>query len=144
RCLADFPGQRDKEDTWALGDLHRRTPDMATKRLSVGRRGFLKSAVALVATAEVAAPSRATAQSSPTAANQNWLALTQETALEPQLAIIDPHHHFWDVPDRTPEQYLLAQLVADVKGHNVRQTVFTECGSMSRADVPVEFRVVGE
>jgi hypothetical protein len=98
---------------------------MATKRLSVGRHGFLKSAVALVATA-AAAPSSATAQDSPTTANQNWLALTREIALEPQLAIIDPHHHFWDVPDRTPERYLLAQLVADAKGHNVRQTVFIE------------------
>ena len=78
---------------------------MATKRLSVGRRGFLKSAVALVATAQAAAPSRATAQDSPTTANQNWLALTRETALEPQLPIIDPHHHFWDVPDRTPDRY---------------------------------------
>ena len=81
---------------------------------------------------------------SPTTANQNWLALTRETALEPQLAIIDPHHHFWDLPDRTPERYLLAQLVADTKGHNVRQTVFIECGSMYRADGPEEFRVVGE
>ena len=116
---------------------------MATKRLSVGRRGFLKSGVALVATAQ-AAPSSATAQDSPTTANQNWLALTRETALEPQLPIIDPHHHFWDVPDRTPERYLLAQLVADAKGHNVRQTVFIECGSMYRADGPEEFRVVGE
>ena len=35
---------------------------MATKRLSVGRRGFLKSAVALMATAQAAAPSSATAQ----------------------------------------------------------------------------------
>src|SRR5438094_1362326 len=128
---------------WALGGLHRRTPEMATKRLSVGRRGFLKSAVAVVATARVA-PSSATAQDSPTTANQNWLALTREAALEPQLAIVDPHHHFWDVADRTPERYLLAQLVADAKGHNLRQTVFIECGSMYRADGPEEFRVVGE
>jgi hypothetical protein len=37
-----------------------------------------------------------------------------------------------------------AELVADAKGHNVRQTVFIECGSMYRADGPEEFRVVGE
>ena len=66
---------------------------MVTKRLSVGRRGFLKSAVALAATAQ-AAPSSAAAQDSPTMANQNWLGLTREIALEPQLAIIDTHHHF--------------------------------------------------
>ena len=117
---------------------------MATKRLSIGRRGFLKSAAALIATAQAAAPSRAAAQDSPTTAHQNWLALTPETALEPQLPIIDPHHHFWDIPGRTPERYLLGQLVADAKGLNVRQTVFIECGSMYRADGPEDFRVVGE
>ena len=114
---------------------------MATTRLSVGRRGFLKSAAALVATAQVAAPPGAAAQDSPTLANQNWLALTRETALEPQLPIIDTHQHFWDGPERTPERYLLAQLAADAVGHNVRQTVFIECGSMYRADGPEEFRV---
>ena len=105
------------------------------KKTSVGRRGFLKGAAALVATAQ-----NAPAQ----VANQDWLALTQEAALEPELPIIDPHHHFWDTTDRNPQRYLLAQLVADAKGHNVRETVFIECGSMYRADGPEEFRVVGE
>ena len=26
----------------------------------------------------------------------DWLALTQEPTLEPEIAICDPHHHFWD------------------------------------------------
>ena len=26
----------------------------------------------------------------------DWLALTQESTLEPELPICDPHHHFWD------------------------------------------------
>ena len=26
----------------------------------------------------------------------DWLALTQEPVLEPDLPICDPHHHFWD------------------------------------------------
>jgi predicted TIM-barrel fold metal-dependent hydrolase len=26
----------------------------------------------------------------------DWLALTQEPTLEPELPICDPHHHFWD------------------------------------------------
>jgi predicted TIM-barrel fold metal-dependent hydrolase len=26
----------------------------------------------------------------------DWLALTQEPALEPEIPICDPHHHFWD------------------------------------------------
>ena len=25
----------------------------------------------------------------------DWLALTQEPTLEPELPICDPHHHFW-------------------------------------------------
>src|SRR5262245_45254620 len=71
----------------------------------------------------------------------NWLSLTDEPALEPGLPIIDPHHHLWDRPG---DRYLLDELVADAKAHNVRQTVFVECTSMYRADGPEEFKVVGE
>jgi len=74
-------------------------------------------------------------------ANDEWLELTQEEALEPELPIIDPHHHLWDRPGN---RYVLAELAADVSQHNVRQTVFVECSSMYRADGPEEFRVVGE
>ena len=59
----------------------------------------------------------------------DWLALTQEPTLEPELPICDAHHHFWDLrPKRIPYQrYLLHELVADVHcGHNVRSTVFIE------------------
>ena len=72
---------------------------------------------------------------------QDWLTLTDEAALEPELPIIDPHHHLWDRPGN---RYLLEDLVADVRAHNVRQTVFVECSSMYRADGPEEFKVVGE
>ena len=72
---------------------------------------------------------------------QDWLGLTDEAALEPELAIIDPHHHLWDRPGN---RYLLKELLADTKEHNVRQTVFVECSSMYRADGPEELRVVGE
>src|SRR5881296_1752980 len=110
-----------------------------TKKTSVARRGFLKGAAAFVATAPSAVSQNTAAQ-----AAQDWLSLTQEAPLEPELPIIDPHHHLWDDPARTPQVYLLENLAADVKGHNVRQTVFIECGSMYRADGPEEFRVVGE
>src|SRR5258708_3385286 len=110
-----------------------------TQKPSVGRRGFLKTAAALVA----AAPSAAQGAQAPIA-NTDWLALTKEEALEPALPIIDPHHHFWNVPERNPQGYLLDDLASDAKGQNVRQTVFIECGSMYRADGPEEFRVVGE
>ena len=74
-------------------------------------------------------------------AAQDWLSLTEEEALEPELPIIDPHHHLWDRPGN---RYLLEEIVADIREHNVRQTVFVECTSMYRADGPEEFKVVGE
>src|SRR5262249_22517613 len=77
----------------------------------------------------------------------DWLALTQEETLEPELPICDPHHHFWDFRfERIPYQrYLLHELAADVScGHNVRSTVFIEARSMYRPDGPAELRPVGE
>jgi predicted TIM-barrel fold metal-dependent hydrolase len=77
----------------------------------------------------------------------DWLALTPETTLEPDLPICDPHHHFWDFrPERVPYQrYLLHELADDLNsGHNVRTTVFIEARSMYRAEGPPETRSVGE
>jgi predicted TIM-barrel fold metal-dependent hydrolase len=77
----------------------------------------------------------------------DWLALTQEPTLEPELPICDPHHHFWDLRTaRIPYQrYLLHELAADLNsGHHVRSTVFIEARSMYRADGPEEMRPVGE
>ena len=77
----------------------------------------------------------------------DWLSLTQEPTLEPELPICDPHHHFWDLrPQSTPYQrYLIHELNADIYGgHNVRSTVFLEARSMYRPDGPVELRPVGE
>ncbi len=114
------------------------------KKTSVGRRGFLTGAAALVASAQSASLNAGTQNSPPSTRLDDWLALTKEPALEPQIPIIDPHHHFWNTPEREPQRYLLDELAADVKGHNVRQTVFIECGSMYRAEGSEEFRVVGE
>ena len=77
----------------------------------------------------------------------DWLALTQEATLEPELPICDPHHHLWDLrPARLPYQrYLLHELLADIdSGHNVRSTVFIETRSMYRVEGPEELRPVGE
>ena len=77
----------------------------------------------------------------------DWLELTQEETLEPDLPICDPHHHFWDLrPERIPYQrYLLHELAADINaGHNVRSTVFIEARAMYRAEGPEEVRSVGE
>ncbi len=77
----------------------------------------------------------------------DWLGLTVEPTLEPELPICDPHHHFLDY--RWTEipywRYLLHELIADIgSGHNVRSTVFIEDTSMYRADGPEEMRPVGE
>lgn len=84
-----------------------------------------------------------------------------EAILEPELPIVDPHHHLWD---RTPVLkglppathpfdrvirdhacYLLPELLADMNaGHNVRATVFVQCGAFYRADGDPVFRPVGE
>jgi L-fuconolactonase len=77
----------------------------------------------------------------------DWLALTPEPAVEPEIPICDPHHHFWDFrTSRLPYQrYLLHELAADMlSGHNVRSTVFIEARAMYRADGPEEMRPVGE
>ena len=77
----------------------------------------------------------------------DWLALTREPALEPDLPICDPHHHFWDfrLPRIPYQRYLLHELIADVdQGHNVRSTVFIEARAMYRAAGPAEMRPVGE
>jgi predicted TIM-barrel fold metal-dependent hydrolase len=73
-----------------------------------------------------------------------WLARRPtEAALEPELPIIDPHHHLWDTPQRG--LYFLPELLADIGGgHNIVSTVFLECQSMFREGGPEEMRPVGE
>ncbi len=85
-----------------------------------------------------------------------------EAILEPDLVIIDPHHHLWDRPGlaaatlpavkhgfehviRKTPRYLLDQLLADTgSGHNVAATVFVQCGAMYRKGGPAALRPVGE
>ncbi|HUQ12780.1 MAG TPA: amidohydrolase family protein [Novosphingobium sp.] len=85
----------------------------------------------------------------------------REEILEPELAIIDPHHHLWDLrpligafPEprhafietiaRTP-YYTFDQLLADATcGHRVVGTVFMECGAFYRAGASDAMKPVGE
>ena len=76
------------------------------------------------------------------APRQEWLALTVEKAVEPDLPICDPHHHLWEHPD---DHYLLEDLLADIRaGHNIVKTVYVECMSGYRESGPLEMRPVGE
>jgi L-fuconolactonase len=72
-----------------------------------------------------------------------WLAKAPpEPILDPELPIVDTHHHLWDRPDH---RYLLPELLADIDtGHHVVATVFLECHAMYRADGPEAMRPVGE
>lgn len=78
--------------------------------------------------------------------NADWLALTVEAPLEPDLPICDPHHHLWDCrPARLAPRYLLDEILEDVRsGHNVVSTVFIECAAMFKPDGPEALRPVGE
>ncbi len=59
-------------------------------------------------------------------ADPAWLALHNEETLEPDLPIVDPHHHLCDAP-RVP-RYLQEEFAADLlSGHNVVATIFAEC-----------------
>lgn len=84
----------------------------------------------------------------------------QEPILEPDLPIVDPHHHLWDRPSLPPARagghpfedvvrlaprYLLDELRADAgSGHNVTATVYVQCGAFYRADAAPGMAPVGE
>ncbi|MGD9881792.1 MAG: amidohydrolase [Reyranella sp.] len=85
-----------------------------------------------------------TAISSHLAVRPDWLDRRREPAIEPDLPIIDPHHHLIDRPQSG--RYLLPDILADINGsgHNVVATVYLEWLSMYRIDGPEEMRPVGE
>jgi predicted TIM-barrel fold metal-dependent hydrolase len=83
-----------------------------------------------------------------------WLAKAPaEPILDPDLPIIDTHHHLWHraAPTRGESwevpayRYLLEEFLADcATGHNIVGSVFLQCHSMYRATGPVPMRPVGE
>jgi len=76
-----------------------------------------------------------------------WRAQVIEAPLEPDLPIIDAHHHLWPVPmTPTMEAYPPETLLADKtgSGHNIIATVFVEAHSRYRTEGPVSLRPVGE
>ena len=76
-----------------------------------------------------------------------WLARHSEPALEPDLPIVDTHHH---MREGANGRYLFDELLADVTGcgHNIVATVFMQSGtktrSMYKADGDPDFAPVGE
>ncbi len=71
-----------------------------------------------------------------------WRALHREEILEPELPIIDPHHHLWVRPGN---RYLIDEYLADAQsGHDIRASVFVDCGSFYRKTGPALMAPVGE
>lgn len=76
---------------------------------------------------------------------REWLDQVHEPVIEPELEIVDPHHHLWPQPLRRYPVYDLADLRQDTgAGHNVVQTVFIDCAASYRTEGPEELRPVGE
>ena len=120
------------------------------------RRDFLGIA-ALSGLATAVAPTRSSAANQPD---------TTEPIIDRDLPIVDAHHHLWFLsPEyltrmqaqggtmsegwvavyRSHARYLLDEFLADVTtGHNIRATVFVECGAMYRASGPEAMKSVGE
>jgi L-fuconolactonase len=88
--------------------------------------------------------------------------MTTEPILDPDLPIVDPHHHLWDrrsfsadpngpikhgfeYVGKIASRYMFEELLADAtSGHNVIATVFVDCGAFYRADGPEAYKSVGE
>jgi predicted TIM-barrel fold metal-dependent hydrolase len=83
-----------------------------------------------------------TANTGQSAPDNLWLAKLQEEVLDPELPIIDPHHHLWV---RNGYTYLMTELSDDLtSGHNIVATVFAECHSMYRKQGEEQQRSLGE
>ncbi|MFA5663203.1 amidohydrolase [Castellaniella sp.] len=70
-----------------------------------------------------------------------WLASRIEPIVDPEQPIIDPHHHFSDHWGG----YFAKDLLEDLdSGHDVRATVYVQCGLNYRTTGPEHLRPVGE
>ena len=75
--------------------------------------------------------------------SQEWLDQVDEHVVEPNLPIVDPHHHLWPSGGALP--YGLHELEFDTSsGHRVENTIFMECGASYATDGPANFAPVGE
>ena len=64
---------------------------------------------------------RGGAENVPRPPTKEWLDLVIETPIEPEIPIIDAHHHMSYAPG--PSRYNLEDILADTKRNNIRQTV---------------------
>ena len=77
----------------------------------------------------------------------DWLAQVQEDIIDPQLPIIDPHHHLWNGDNQLAGSfpYLIENLNEDTfSGHNIVGTIFMECAQGYYSDGEEKYKPVGE
>jgi predicted TIM-barrel fold metal-dependent hydrolase len=123
----------------------------ACAELSLSRRALLTASAGLAGAAALAPGAFAQAQpqtlpvvqpGSQWPVRAEWLARRTEEILEPDLPIVDPHHHLWVRPNYS---YLFPDLLADVgSGHKIHATMFEQAASMYRDDGPEELKSLGE
>ena len=77
----------------------------------------------------------------------DWLAQVSEAALEPELPVIDAHHHLWPtspIPEFAPWGVAEAIEYKSYSGHNIVATVHVEAHTNYRQAGQEELRCVGE
>ena len=73
---------------------------------------------------------------------EEWLQRHREDVLEPDLPIVDAHHHFYDRPGW---RFLMDEYGADTRsGHAIRASVYMQALTRYRASGPEELKPVGE
>lgn len=76
-----------------------------------------------------------------------WRDQVIEAAIEPDLPIVDAHHHVWEAEPFPPfDPYDEHDLIADTagSGHRILATVFVDSHTSYRSEGPAALRVVGE
>ena len=76
-----------------------------------------------------------------------WIAQIKEEIINPQLPIIDPHHHLWNRDNQLAGSfpYLIENLNEDTfSGHNIVGTIFMECAQGYYLDGEEKYKPVGE
>jgi L-fuconolactonase len=76
-----------------------------------------------------------------------WRDQIVETPIDPELPIIDPHHHIWPKPPVPGSEEWGAEGLFEYMancGHNITATMFVESGVEHRADGPPHLACVGE
>ena len=77
----------------------------------------------------------------------DWLAQVKEEIIDPELPIIDPHHHLWNGDNQLAGSfpYLIENLSEDTNsGHNIVGTIFMECAQGYYQEGEDKYKPIGE